>query len=346
MYPFFYNQHYGLVDKTGKIILQPQFKTLYKYGDTFYSDKGFFKTPDKITKIAVPMFPFSYGLAPFNFNNKWGLMNKKLKIVVEAKFQNITEFYDGIAAVKYNDKWGFIDTKGNYVIEPSLLDLNTLYTRIYKYDRWTENGIAAVQDEDGWYFIDKHRNDLYSKRYDYAEAFCNGLAVVNLNNKYGYIDENGNEVISLGFNNAFCFDNQGFAEVWAEDDMMIIDREGNICYTSPDGYDTDDIRKDFAKLRNSEKREYFFKKIDDKYGLVSPDGEFVINPIYDEIEEVCSSIITIDEENMSFNITIARIGKKLWIIDTTNDIKVTPMEDVHPIVDLLPDGKTWAYFEI
>lgn len=53
-------------------------------------------------------------------DNKWGFADKNENIVVEAKYDKVTEFNEyGFAAVKKDGKWGSIDVHGKEVIEPT-----------------------------------------------------------------------------------------------------------------------------------------------------------------------------------------------------------------------------------
>lgn len=52
-------------------------------------------------------------------NGKWGFADKEGNIVVEAKYDKVTEFNEyGFAAVKEDGKWGSISREGKSVIEP------------------------------------------------------------------------------------------------------------------------------------------------------------------------------------------------------------------------------------
>lgn len=59
-------------------------------------------------------------------DNKWGFIDRDGNIVVEHKYDKVTEFNEyGYAGIKLNDKWGVIDSKGNIVKEPSYEDIET-----------------------------------------------------------------------------------------------------------------------------------------------------------------------------------------------------------------------------
>lgn len=53
-------------------------------------------------------------------NEKWGFADKNGNIVVETKYDKVTEFNEyGFASIKYNGKWGVINTQGKEILEPT-----------------------------------------------------------------------------------------------------------------------------------------------------------------------------------------------------------------------------------
>lgn len=53
-------------------------------------------------------------------DGKWGFVDKDGKVVVEHKYDMVTEFNSyGFAGVKVNDVWGVVDRSGNVIVEPS-----------------------------------------------------------------------------------------------------------------------------------------------------------------------------------------------------------------------------------
>jgi hypothetical protein len=65
----------------------------------------------------------------------------------------------------------------------------------------------------------------YSKKYDVVWSFSEGLACVQLNGKWGYIDKTGKEVIPLKYDNVFPF-SEGLARVELNGRWGYIDRTG------------------------------------------------------------------------------------------------------------------------
>lgn len=79
---------YGYMDRTGKIVISPQFGC---------AD------------------PFSEGLARVSINNKNGYIDKTGKFVIPPQFDVASSFSGGLAEVRLGDKSGYIDKTGNFV---------------------------------------------------------------------------------------------------------------------------------------------------------------------------------------------------------------------------------------
>jgi len=104
-----YRTKYGFVDKTGKIVIPPQFDEVWS---------------------------FSEGLCGVRIDKKYGFIDKTGNIVISCQFDDVSPngFVEGLCGVKigetfiekrgmtiYNpggEKWGFIDKTGKIVITP------------------------------------------------------------------------------------------------------------------------------------------------------------------------------------------------------------------------------------
>lgn len=86
--------------------------------------------------------------------------------------------------------------------------------------------LAAVKLNGKWGFIDKTGKEVIPLKYDWAESFSEGLARVYLNGKWGFIDKTGKEIIPLKYDNArdFVMDK---ARVKLNGEEFYIDKNGN-----------------------------------------------------------------------------------------------------------------------
>lgn len=161
---------YGFVDKTGKVVINPQFE---------YSR------------------PFKEGLAAVYKNDKWGFIDKTGKIVINYQFDRVSDFHNGKAVIKNDGQCGFIDKKGSFVINPQFVHAFPM-----------SEGMAAIitDDEDEQFgFIGEDGKIVINPQFENAFSFKNGLALIEQNDKWGYIDKEGKIVINPQFDKATIF---------------------------------------------------------------------------------------------------------------------------------------------
>jgi hypothetical protein len=112
-----------------------------------------------------------------------------------------------------------------------------------KYDSQGEfhEGLAAVQLNEKWGFIDKTGKEIIPLKYDAARSFSEGLACVKLNDKYGIIDTTGKEIIPFKYDSLYCY-SEGFV-IDSEGKNGFIDKSGTETYPlgSLDHYHKHDV---------------------------------------------------------------------------------------------------------
>lgn len=170
---------YGFIDTTGKVVIAP-----------FEADL---------------VTDFCDGLASFQREDKWGVIDRNGNIVVEPKFDDVVKYCQGVAPYRIKDKFGLIDKAGNVITEP-----------IYDYiaDTCDEVGRIAQLDEK-WGWIDNKGQVIIDFSFDKVCSFHEKLAAVSYNLQWGYIDTNGQWKISPQYKNANYF-SDGLAPVSVE----------------------------------------------------------------------------------------------------------------------------------
>ena len=122
------NKLTGFIDKTGIMVIQPQFDLALSFSEGLAGvkvggDGGKFGYIDKTGKFIInPQFvssnEFSEGLASVEVDGKWGFIDKTGKIVIQPQFEFAVSFSGGMAAVQLAQKWGFINKEGKFVVNP------------------------------------------------------------------------------------------------------------------------------------------------------------------------------------------------------------------------------------
>jgi hypothetical protein len=187
------NGKWGYIDKSGKIVIAPQYDYAFDFrGDlTAVKMNGKWGFIDKTGKMVIaPQFDKTGGFTKKGFalvkmNDKWGFIDKTGKIVIEPRFElfadgDETTFYDGVAKVKVEGKWGLIDETGQWVARP-------VFRYISHY--WPKQKIVK---SDGYYYdvegkklehYVNHMEDGYRamKNKDYTVAIASFQAALRIN---------------------------------------------------------------------------------------------------------------------------------------------------------------------
>ncbi len=129
-----YGLLFGLIDRKGSYIINPQFSFLDNDGDLYrfrFADADKYGWCDSKGKVVInPQFDSAYGfygndLAPISLDSKmFGYADNTGKIVINPQFDTASPFADGMAIVFSNNKAGFIDKEGKYIVNPQFDDVN------------------------------------------------------------------------------------------------------------------------------------------------------------------------------------------------------------------------------
>ncbi len=110
LFPIEQNDKWGYIDRTGKIVIKPQFD----YANYFYEG------------LAVVLNDKQELLDGSLVVGKYGYIDKKGKVVIKPQFEEVENFVDGLAAVygetrysdlghEYSILTGYINEKGKFV---------------------------------------------------------------------------------------------------------------------------------------------------------------------------------------------------------------------------------------
>ena len=165
------------------------------------------------------------GFAKVQLNNKSLYIDTNGKLIGNGKlwFDEIYNFKNGFAPVQLNNKWSFIDANGKLIGNG-----NMWFDSVGNFlDRF-----APVSLNNKYSFIDANGKLIRNGNmwFDYATDFSHGFAIVELNNKWSFIDING-KLIGNGnmwFDQIADFDENGFAEVVLNDNILLISTKGNL----------------------------------------------------------------------------------------------------------------------
>lgn len=195
---------------------------LYKLSTVDYS-----KTSIEKFKLRYPAFPFGdkvekelalveEDLLPIQVKGKFGYIDTKGTLVVDAEFESAGFFKEGMAIVESDGKYGFIDKTGVQVVD-------------YLFDDAFDfvNGRAVVELEGKLGMIDRTGElvipCIFEDLGPFTEGVCYGQKPEQL---YGYYDAFGSTVLDPIYQEAYTFNN-GIAKVIENGKVGYINKDGS-----------------------------------------------------------------------------------------------------------------------
>ncbi|MCW5822839.1 MAG: WG repeat-containing protein [Cyanobacteria bacterium TGS_CYA1] len=298
---------WGLIDKSGKIVLNQEFKSIKAFSDglaPIQNNSNKYGFINQEGKIVIPTEyedaePFHEGLASVKKDGKWGFIDTSGKIMVPFNFDSVHQFSEGLAPVRSGTKFGYIDKTGVYVIKPQ-----------FGRARHFKNGLAYVQIDGKRAYINKTGNPIGGNYYDRLERFSNDLALFASGDKIGFIDLQGNQVIPAKFSDADSFRN-GIAVVAVGESRKAINTKGE--FVNPPAPHSDfwdgPLKDGLVRITKEE-------KCDRKYGFSDKSGKVIIKPIYDQVGIFENDLCPV------------QVDGKFGVIDKTSKI-VIPIKYMH-----------------
>ncbi len=216
------NSYMGLVDKSGKFVVPPEYDKIEKIvpepEETWRRRKDF--SPNLFTV-------WKSGLC--------GLVDESGKLLVPVKYENIKSFNRGYAVVEKQGNYGMIDSKGKFLLEPeykmitmyddviAALDHKTHWTVFnsngeklpIKIDGaisddsepWLSDGLAGVVIGDKCGYINRKGELVIQPIYEFVRRFSSGYGLVQQNGLFYFIDTTGRRVLQTAFSSATSFKN-------------------------------------------------------------------------------------------------------------------------------------------
>ena len=313
------DEKWGTVNESGEIVIEPQYSRITFDGDLtdlfMYWDDG-----------GADIYMIDDG------NYMYGLISDEGEVLAEPQLLIPPIFApNGLAQVKTEQGNAYIDTSGQIVIE--------LYDAI-DFSAFKNGYASIIMEEEGnefFVFIDESGKVIGSNRYEFIGSFSkNGLAPAAHDGKYGYIDRQGAFLISPQFDSAKTFDTNGYAIVGKDSTYAILNESGELMtqYLYEECYKTRSNNQilpfsTFAVVQNG------------LWGIVSKDGESLINPQFDDI---WFSDLDSYEGDFFLNLSMNRLAmvisnEKRGIITLQGELLLEPIAEQGSMI-VSPNGMT------
>lgn len=157
-----------------------------------------------------------------------------------------------------------------------------------KYDwwYWFSEGLALVQINYKYGYIDKYGNEVIPLIYDFGLNFTEGLAGVKVDGKWGFIDKTGKMVVPPKYQNAREF-HEGMAAVMLNGKWGFIDKTGK--EVVPPKYVTVEAFKEGMAAVNL----YLY----DTWGFIDKTGKEVVKPQYRRASSFSEGLALVENDD-------------------------------------------------
>ena len=310
---------WGMIDRNGEFIIPATYEDLGKMreGLAFFQEGEYFGYFDNKGRVRLQAqfseaFDFKNGLAVVSKNDYYGLIDPFGTTYIPFKYEGLSYFKPGVYAAKHKDYWGLINLSGD-----------TLLNFEYDFIGLPIEGISIVEKDEEFNFLNSQNKFLFQDWMDtYSEyrqlaAFKNGFAKIEFNkgfnlsdtlgkkllhrdyedvghysnliavkkaNKWGYVNKSGQTIIEHKFEYAQSF-NRNEAIIRMDPFYGLIDAKGN--------YIIGPYQEELNFINDS----VLVAKSMGKYGLISIEGDTLLNYKYLNIEPIDASVVKIEENN-------------------------------------------------
>jgi len=216
---------------------------------------------------------YADGVAPFRKDNRWGLITEEGKILIEPKYDNIPGKENESWPFLHAEKWGILDNTGNAIVDAQ-----------FDGSRGFSNGQAACQEAGLWGAIDLSGNWVIEPQYSELGEFRDGLSAAQKDGLYGFINETGEVVIDFQFQEVLDF-YDGACAIFEEDMIYFIDKSGKT------------ISEKYLRYAGPNKDFLMHVMKDEKWGIVKPNGDFLL-PIEYDLPKAMGQVVHMIEDGM------------------------------------------------
>lgn len=231
---------WGFIDREGKEVIAPQFAIFWSVQDGMVavgSDKE--KEPNQLIDLRGKTLPLpdnvdsidniGEGMVGVKIGDKYGYANTAGELVIEAKYDRISSFYEGFAEVGIDNLSGIIDKTGREIIP----------LRYYYIMRSQDGYFIPVDHQESTMAVFNRKGEQvlpaeYSMISEYEEEssmefrlFIKGITIALKNEYWGVIDEQGKEILPFEYERLSLLDN-GWLIAAKDGKEGVIDRQGKV----------------------------------------------------------------------------------------------------------------------
>lgn len=319
-YIIFKNHKYGLANSTAKIVVPVTFEQVKNISEKYALVRVegrwhfFDKKTQKILKEAFDKIDKVYGDNSYLKIRQKGeffiLDERNMQKIISSDYKYIGVYSSDLIKVQKNGKYGLMNEKGSLVVPTLYNDINTFSKKdkLFRVRKGKDNLVGIV---------DSKGNEVVPAVYIDDRNFLKGYYLVKSEDKKWHIfdlqEKKDSKLKEIGTS----FDNVSFAKnnkiaVQKNAKWILIDK--NNPKKALQTYDYDYITG-YSCDCDGEIDNYFITEKNEKYGLIKPDGQVLIKPIYDSLKPWTTASVKVKENG------------KYGVVDFKGNVVLEPTYD-------------------
>jgi hypothetical protein len=206
LFPVMQNGKWGYIDRTGKMVIQPQFEQAGGFtGELAVVSVG---GKQGLHDLGDDTIGGSSAVIQHVDGSKFGYINRQGQFVIEPQFDRAFGFDDGGLAVvnvggrfvpqQYviGGRWGAINRSGDIVIPLEYNSMLMIKDGLAPFNKGGQQNEVGMVVEGLWGYIDRTGKTVISPRFQQAKRFSQGLAPVNVGGRFEprYIAKHDREI--------------------------------------------------------------------------------------------------------------------------------------------------------
>lgn len=285
-YPVYTNEKWGVIDQTGKIVIEPSYTEMITVPDS--------KTDLFICVYDVDYTNGTYKTKVIDKKNNEKFTNYDLVEAIEnTDSSNVLWYEQGVLRVKKDNKYGLIDYSGNLILPIEYESIQAL--------QGVENSIIIKKDEKVGLCDNKGNviiNAEYKEIKPIGNDYKNGYIVVNTDNQYGVIDFNNVTIFEPKYEEVKTITSNGIYIVKEDSKLQVVNKQGEVLLSDK-----------FNDIKEINGENIVFVK-NKKYGVINTKGEIKIEAQYEDLQYIFEEYY------------IAKKSGKYGIINLSNETKL------------------------
>ena len=334
-YKIMSNGKSGIIDKTGKVIIEPKYNTIklpnpkkpificiydynavsgeYKTKVLNEKNEEILKNYENVNTIdikeVVSSIPYEKTVLQYQKDGKYGIINFEGKIIIKPIYEEIRNmpYREGELIVKKQGKYGVVSINGGKLLDCKYdyITGDNYYSEEKKYE--LDGYIVGINNEDGkmqYGYINNKREQILDVEFDKIYRMND---VKDDENIYLLAEKDGK--IQLYKNNKLLLDNNYQSINYSEDSkLLILQKDGRYGVTDLNGKQI--LSVDYEQIRNP-----------GDYIIAIKDGKQVIFDLVGTQKENLAYTNILKTENENYNITVDK-NDKYGVINKDGNILI------------------------